>query len=69
MSLSLPFVTASTTAQPVSFITENATSLGVAIARNLAVGSEVVFTGNATADFYINTSSSGCSLSISSNSS
>ena len=64
-TLSLPFVTATTTAQNVSFTTSNGTSLGVVVAKNLAVGAKVVFTGNATASAYPNNSSSGCNVSAS----
>jgi len=59
---SIPFITATTTAQKVSFLNSNGASLGAVVAKNLAVGQRIVFTGSATATAYENASSSGCTI-------
>lgn len=61
-TLSVPFIAASTTSQEVSFATINGISYGVVVAKNLSVGSKVVFTGNATAKLAINSSENGCNI-------
>lgn len=54
-TVTLPFVTATTTAQEVKFTTSNGVSLGIVIAKNLQIGQKIVFTGSSTATAYSDT--------------